>query len=116
VVHSGRETSTHYVSCLGGIGTDSKKSTPTHTLRRTCVLHLMGSAGHVVQSIASGAQTVNALFFHARVGPVQIQQKARRDMLRQTCVFASGTDSRKSVMGHITPNLCFCIRWDLQVT
>jgi hypothetical protein len=28
--------------------------------------------------------------FHARVEPVQIQQKARYDMLHRTCVFASG--------------------------
>jgi hypothetical protein len=26
----GRETLTHYFSCLGGTGTDSKKSAPTH--------------------------------------------------------------------------------------
>jgi hypothetical protein len=27
-----------------------------------------------------------------------------------------GMDSTKSVPRHITSNLCFCIRWDLQVT
>jgi hypothetical protein len=33
------------------------------TLRRTSVLHRVGSAGHVVHSVASGRLNVNALFF-----------------------------------------------------
>jgi hypothetical protein len=33
-----------------------------------------------------------------------------------SCSGGTGMDFTKSVVGHITPNLCFCIRWDLQVT
>jgi hypothetical protein len=38
-------------------------------------LHPMGSVGHVVHSSALGALNVPALFFHARVGPVQFPKK-----------------------------------------
>jgi hypothetical protein len=58
------------------------------------VLHPVGSAGHVVHSSLSGARNVIALFFMQG---------------------GTGTDSTKSALGHVTPNLCFCIRWDLWV-
>jgi hypothetical protein len=82
--------------------------------------------------------------FYPCVGPVRIQRKVQWDMLRQTCVFATGGNYRsqsafrclwdverqrtifhaqvglmrikKSAPRHITLNLCFCIRWDPQVT
>jgi hypothetical protein len=56
-------------------------------------LHPMGSAGHVVHSVAYRLQNVDAL-----------------------CVMKGGggtdVDSTKSALGHITPNLCFFIRRD----
>jgi hypothetical protein len=58
-------------------------------------LHLVGSAGHVVHSSGSGAQTFDAPFFilgWAQCGSI------------------------KSILGHVMPNLCFCIQWDLWVT
>jgi hypothetical protein len=181
-VRLGHETSTHYLSCLDGTGTDSTKSVPGHvrpnlffasigicgsrsvfrcvwtmnrrhtichaqvgpfripqkacrdTLRGACGLHPVGSVGHVVLSIASEARNVYAIFFmvgwvwdgfltkragthypelvlfhpvecascsafrfvrsmkhlrtifHARVGSVRIPQKARWDTLGRTCV------------------------------
>ncbi len=48
VVRLWRQTSMHYFSCLGGIGTDSTNS-------ELVFFHLMGSAGHVVDFGASGA-------------------------------------------------------------
>jgi hypothetical protein len=46
---------THYFSCLGGTGTISVKCRPGHVTVNLCVLHLVGSAGHVVHSDALGA-------------------------------------------------------------
>jgi hypothetical protein len=58
-------------------------------------LHPVGSSGHMVHYDSSGARNINALFF----------------MLGWP-----GKVSSKSKEGNITPNLCFCIRWDLHVT
>jgi hypothetical protein len=57
-------------------------------------LHLVGYAGHVVHSGASGARSVDA--FSSSGGP--------------------GVVSITSVLGHLTPNLCFHVRLDLWVT
>jgi hypothetical protein len=57
--------------------------------------HPVGSAGHVVHSGASTSQNANAVIF----------------MLRW-----ADAVSINSARGHVTPNLCFWIRWDLWVT
>jgi hypothetical protein len=33
-----------------------------------------------------------------------------------SCSFVPGADHTKTTLGHVTPNLCFCIRWDLLAT
>jgi hypothetical protein len=69
-----------------------KKSTVT-PYTKLVVFHLVVSAGHVVQSDASGLQNVDALSF--------------------SCSGGTGVVSINSVPEHVTPNLCFCIRCDL---
>jgi hypothetical protein len=49
-------------------------------------LHLAGSVGHIVHSVASGAQNINAPF---------------------SCSGGTKLDSTKSALEHVTPNLCF---------
>jgi hypothetical protein len=119
-----------------------KKHTGTR-YAKFLVLHLVGAAGHVVHSGASGVQNIDALLFMLGWDWYGFEKKARWDMLIRTCVFASdricgspnpfrclrdakqrhtffciggtGTDLTESESGHVTPNLCFCIRWDLRV-
>jgi hypothetical protein len=58
-------------------------------------LQHVGWAGHVVHFGASGVQNVIAAF---------------------SCSGGTGSDSTKSALGHVMPNLCFCICWDMRVT
>jgi hypothetical protein len=57
-------------------------------------LHPVGSVSHVVHSVHPGRET----------------------SMHYSCLGGTGLDSRKSAPGPVTPNLCFCIRWDMQVT
>jgi hypothetical protein len=52
-------------------------------------LHLVAYADHVVCSGESWERNNDALFFYARVGLVQITQKAHQNTLSRTCVFVS---------------------------
>jgi hypothetical protein len=55
-------------------------------LHELLFLHLVGYAGHVVHSGASGHVKNQRTIFHALVGPVRNPQKVCRVMLRRTCV------------------------------
>jgi hypothetical protein len=98
VVHSGA-SSTQNVDALffmlqwDRYGFD-KKRFRTHYAEHV-FLHPLGSVGHVVHSGVSEVRNINTLFL---------------------CSGGTGTDSTKIVMGHVTLNFCFCIRWDLHVT
>jgi hypothetical protein len=122
---------------------DSKKCTRTRYAERA-FLHPAGSAGHVAHSGASGARNVNALFFmpgsaqfgfhkkcigtryteHMFLHPVgslgRIVHSGAFEARKVDTIFFvlmwDRTDSTKSTLGHVTPNICFCTWWDLWVT
>jgi hypothetical protein len=84
-VHPGRETLMHYFSCLGGPIEVSIKSARLHVMPNLCFCIL--SDLWVTQCIRG--MKCPRIIFHAQVGLLQIPQKAHRDTLCQTCVFAS---------------------------
>jgi hypothetical protein len=76
LLHLEHEISTHYFACSRGPSAVSTKTCPD-TLYGTCVLHLVGSVGQIVHSVATRPRKCRCTIFHARVGPVRIQQIAR---------------------------------------
>jgi hypothetical protein len=93
-VRRGLKTSTHYFSCTGRPSVVSIKSIGQQ-YAELVFLHLMAFAGHIVHSGVCGTQKVEALFFVLACNWYRFY---------------------KNMMGHVTPNLCFCICWDLRVT
>jgi hypothetical protein len=106
-------------------------------------LHLVRSSSHVMCFRASGAWNIDALFFilgwarcryhkmrtwtpYAKFFFIQcdlrimhcIQMRPRHETLMYYFLCSGGpvVDPIKSVLGHITMNLCFCIRCSLRVT
>jgi hypothetical protein len=75
-------------SCSGWPGSVSIKSTRTRYAEHV-FLHPVGSTGHIVHSSVSRERNVNALFSFSG-GPSAV--------------------SIKIAPGHITSNLCFCLR------
>jgi hypothetical protein len=90
----GCETLTHNFHARVARYRFHKKSVGTR-YTELVLLHLVESACHTVHSGVSGARNVDTLF---------------------SWIGGPDADSTKSMLAHITPNICFCIRWDLRVT
>jgi hypothetical protein len=134
---------THYFSCLCGPGLDSIKSVLGHITPNFYFLHLVGSVGHIVHSDAFGSQNTDTLFFMPKWAQCGFHKKhvgtryaklvflhsmgstchvmhslcpGRENLVHYfSCSCGLGTDSIKSVLGHVTPNFCFfCTLWDLR--
>jgi hypothetical protein len=85
----GHDMSINYFSCLSGPGAVSIKSVAKHVTMNLfiCIrgIHGARSAFQCVRDTKCDRD-----IFHAWVGPTRMSQKVRRDMLRRTCVFATG--------------------------
>jgi hypothetical protein len=86
-----KRQSTIFLAPVGPVRTPQKAR--RYTLQRTCILHLVGTARHVVHSGESGCEISTHYI---------------------SCSGRTGTDSTKSASVLLTLNLCFCIRSDLQ--
>jgi hypothetical protein len=87
-VHSGRETSMHFFMPAWAQNKSHKKRTRTR-YAELVFLHSVGFTCHVVHSGASERAKHRCTIFHAQLGMVWIPRKACRNMLHQTCVFAT---------------------------
>jgi hypothetical protein len=120
----------------------NKKHVETHCVELV-FSHLVGSAGHVVHSVVSGARNVIALYFklgwarcsfHKNCAGIRYAKLvflhpagleghvvhsgafgARNIDALFSCSGRPDVVLIKLMPGHITPNLCFHIRWDLWV-
>jgi hypothetical protein len=106
-------------------------------------LHPLGFAGHVVHSSASGLWNSRALFFMLRWAQCGFHKKRVGTRYNELLFLHPGSAGhvvhsgaygvwninelfcmiswarcsfRKNTPGHVTPNFCFCIQWDLPVT
>jgi hypothetical protein len=82
-------------SCSVGPGAVSIKKLIKTSYTEHVFLYHVGPVGHVVYFGVFEAQNVNALF---------------------SCSVGPGAVSIKSSSGQVTPNMYFCIMWDLRVT
>jgi hypothetical protein len=108
------------------------------------ILHPVRSAGHVVHFGAFGLRNVDALFFMLGWASCVLHKKRDGTSYAElvclhllylwfvycisvhlgcgvsphyfSCSGGPATVSIKSALEHVTPNFCFCIRWDLRVT
>jgi hypothetical protein len=98
VVHSG-ESSMRNVDALFFLLRWDRYGFDRKRFRTHCAelvfLYPLGYVGHVVHSGASEVRTSTHYF---------------------SCSGGTGTEITKIALGHVTPNFCSCMRWDLRVT
>jgi hypothetical protein len=134
----------HYFPCSGGPSAVSMKSSLGHITLNLCFCIRLGSARHVVHSVAFGPRNVSALFFLLGWAWCSFRKKPARTHYAElvflhlvgsaghiahsgafgcetlmhyfSCLGGKGLVSLKNVLGCVTLSFCFCIRWDLRVT
>jgi hypothetical protein len=141
VVHSGTSSARNIDALFFILGWPRcafhKKRTGTHNVELV-FLHPIRSVGHIVHSSASGPCNFNALFFmlgwdrygfrkkhvgtcYAKflffhpVGSAGLVLHSDASRARNVNTLFFSSCRAETTPGHVTPNLCFCIRWDLWV-
>jgi hypothetical protein len=84
------EMLTHYLSCSSRPRADPKKCVIGHVVSNLCFLYSVWSTDHVLCLGVSRERNVDTLFFILGWACC-VSEKASRDTLRQTCLFASST-------------------------
>jgi hypothetical protein len=87
-VASGRVTAMHYFLCLGRPGVHPTKTMTGHIMLKLCFCidcNVLVTWCILVQP----EHKMSTHYFHDRVGPARIPQKARGDTSHRTCVLAS---------------------------
>jgi hypothetical protein len=80
----GRETTTHYFSCLGGPGADSTKIVSGHVTLNLC-FYIWWDLWVMLCILVCTGHEASTHYFSCSAGPSAVYIKVHRDTLRRTC-------------------------------
>jgi hypothetical protein len=136
----GHEMSSHYFLCSSGPGAVSIKSAPGHITpnlcfcirwdlqvmwcnavcpgtKRDCTIFRLGWDWYRFDKNHATTRCAELVFFNPAGYTGHVAHSIASESSNVTALLLmlgwAGTDSIKSTPRQVTPNLCFCVRWDL---